>query len=152
MAFAHDPLVSSLTSSAASARPAVTRLHERFGVVAEVGFQALPDVLLLHQAELGLTSEELNVLLNLLAHWHQATRMPFPRPATIARRMGVSERTAQRVLKGLIDKGFVARTKSFSATGVPAYDVSLTVEKLRPFAEKRRATRMGTPALGSVAQ
>lgn len=127
-------------------RSAGTRLQERFGVVVDSGYQALPDVLLFHQAELGLSSEELNVLLNLLAHWYQAARMPFPRPATIGRRMGVSERTAQRLIRSLIDKEFISKTKGFSATGTTAYDVSLTVEKLRPFAEKRLANRSGTQA------
>jgi predicted solute-binding protein len=74
------------------------RVRARFGKVVDPGFQPVPDVLLFHQSDLKLSSEELNVLLNLMAHWHEPKRMPFPRTATIVRRMGVSERTVQRLL------------------------------------------------------
>jgi predicted transcriptional regulator len=97
------------------------RVRARFGVVVDPGFQPLPDVLLFHQAELGLTSEELNVLLNVTAHWYEPERMPFPRATSIARRMGSSERTVLRHLQSLIVKGFLVKVKGRSATGTPLY-------------------------------
>jgi hypothetical protein len=74
------------------------RITDRFGVVAAAGYQPLPDVLLFHQHELGLSSEVLNVALHILAHWYAPERLPFPSAKTIARRMGVSERTIERYL------------------------------------------------------
>jgi hypothetical protein len=71
-------------------------------------FLALPYVLLLHQAELGLSSECLNVLLNFIAHWHAEGRMAYPHTNTIAKRMGISRRSVQRSLAWLIKEGFMA--------------------------------------------
>lgn len=111
------------------------RISERWEVVAEAGYQALPDVLLFAQSELGLTSEELNVLLNLTAHWWRPKDVVFPRANTIASRMGVSARTVQRILKSLQAKGFIV--KSRAADGRPVFDVTPTRVLLTPFAMKR---------------
>jgi hypothetical protein len=80
------------------------RVTERLGVVAAAGYQPLPDVLLFHQKELGLSSEELNVTLHILAHWYAPERLPFPSAKTIARRMGVADRTVERYLTSLRKK------------------------------------------------
>lgn len=121
------------------------RISERWEVVAEAGYQALPDVLLFAQSELRLTSEELNVLLNLTAHWWRPKDVVFPRADTIAARMGVSARTVQRILKSLQAKGFIV--KSRAADGRPVFDVTPTKALLVPFAmrrveEKRQAAKL----------
>jgi DNA-binding MarR family transcriptional regulator len=115
------------------------RIRDRFGIVVDPGFQALPDVLLINQSDLEISSEELNVLLNVMAHWHEPERMPFPRPATIARRMGVSERTVQRLLRQLRKRGFVEKVKGQNKYGTPAYDLRPLLDKLLPYARKRLA-------------
>jgi hypothetical protein len=84
------------------------RITARFGVVADAGYQPLPDVLLFHQCELGLTSE-FNVALHILAHWYAPERLPFPSAKTIARRMGVGERTIERYLTSLRKEGFFVK-------------------------------------------
>lgn len=111
------------------------RIAERWGIVAEPGYQALPDVLLFAQSELGLTSEELNVLLNLVAHWWRPQDVVFPRASTIAARMGVSERTVQRTISSLDGKGFVARKRT--EDGKSYYDLTPLKEKLAPIAAKK---------------
>lgn len=111
------------------------RISERWEVVAEAGYQAVPDVLLFAQSELNLTSEELNVLLNLTAHWWRPKDVVFPRADTIASRMGVSARTVQRILKSLQTKGFIK--KSRATDGRPVFDVTPTKALLMPFAMKR---------------
>ncbi|RWD02073.1 MAG: helix-turn-helix domain-containing protein [Mesorhizobium sp.] len=88
------------------------RIKDRWGVAVEPGFQAVPDVLILRQCKLGISSEELNVLLNLTLHWWRAEDVVFPRSSTIAFRMGVSLRSVQRALKGLEAKGLIARHKT----------------------------------------
>lgn len=133
-------------------RIAAGRVRARFGEVADAGFQPLPDVLLFHQSELKVSSEELNVLLNLLAHWYEPERMPFPRPATIARRIGVSERTVQRLLVKLCKRGLIEKVKEQNATGTPAYDVRPLIENLRPYARKRLALLPRTQEREGVAQ
>ncbi|SHK32198.1 Helix-turn-helix domain-containing protein [Roseomonas rosea] len=134
------------TAEASPPRIADGRVRARFGEVVDPGFQAVPDVLLFHQADLGLTSEELNVLLNVTAHWYDPERMPFPRASSIARRMGSSERTVHRHLQSLINKGFIAKVKGQSSTGTPSYDLGPLLSKLRPFAQKRLAARSGPQA------
>ncbi|BCM86481.1 hypothetical protein mvi_49420 [Methylobacterium indicum] len=54
-----------------------------YGVVGDAGFQPVPDVLLFHQAELGIRSKDLNVLLHVKAHRFYPDRMPFPSLTTI---------------------------------------------------------------------
>ena len=43
-------------------------------------------------------------------HWWYRDQMPFPRPTTIARRMGVTVRTVQRALLGLQALGLLTKT------------------------------------------
>lgn len=119
--------------------PEKGRVAARFGVVAEAGFQPVPDVLVFHQKELGLRSEDLNVLLQITAHWIVPERMPFPQPLTIAKRMGVSLRTVQRTLTRLRKLGLIGKTKN--EDGRKAYDLKPLVERLEPFARKRIAQR-----------
>lgn len=117
------------------------RVAARFGEeIATSGFQPLPDVLLFNQAELGVKSEDLNVLLNILAHWYLPDRMPYPRPHTIAKRMGVSLRTVQRSMTRLRRLGMIAKGAK-NEDGRTAIDVTPLLDKLRPYAKKRRAER-----------
>ncbi len=118
------------------AAPYAGRVRARFGEAVDPGFFAVPVVLTLHQVELGLSSEEVNVLLNLLTHWYDPERMPFPSARTIAKRMGVSERTVQRLLLRMCRKELISKTKTLGYRG---YDLRPLVDKLVPFARKRRA-------------
>jgi DNA-binding MarR family transcriptional regulator len=118
------------------------RVTARFGVVAAAGYQPLPDVLLFHQSELGLNSEELNVALHILAHWYAPERLPFPSAKTIARRMGVGERTVERYLTSLRKKGFLVKYRH--PKGVrrrKGHDLSPLIERLKPLAHQRLEDR-----------
>lgn len=64
----------------------------------------LPTVLLRRQHDLGLTSDELTVLLNIVT-------MPKVATALIEKRSGISQRTVQRILQGLRRKGYVIRRR-----------------------------------------
>jgi hypothetical protein len=101
------------------------------------GFLALPYVLLLHQFALGLSSEHLNVLLHVLAHWHSKGRMPYPHSNTIAKRMGASQRTVQRSLSWLSKNGFLAKMPKRRRTDRQAFDPDPLVKKLTPYALDR---------------
>jgi len=54
------------------------RIRDRLGVVAQAGYQPLPDMLLFHQVALEVSSEDLNVLLNLMAHWYEPGKVALP--------------------------------------------------------------------------
>jgi DNA-binding MarR family transcriptional regulator len=105
--------------------------------VSDPGFLAVPYVLLLHQAQLDIGSEHLNVLLNILAHWHAEGRMPYPHSATIAKRMGVTQRTVQRSIVWLCKSGFLAKLPRERRTDRQAYDVTPLLDKLAPLAAER---------------
>jgi len=69
------------------------------------GFVAVPVSLLRMQTKLGLTATDLMVLINLLAHWWNPKTPVFPRTTTIAKRMGINERTVQRSMRKLVKQG-----------------------------------------------
>jgi len=112
----------------------MTSVISKWGDVARPGFLPLPYALLANQAKLGLTSEELNVLLNVLVHWHDKFRMPYPHSKTIALRMNVSQRTVQRIMSGLIQRGFLAKAQKHLKTDPQSYDVTPLINMLEPYA------------------
>lgn len=118
-----------------AARPSPIR--DKWGVVTDPGFLVVPYVLMLHQADLGLSSENLNVLLNVIAHWHAQGRMPYPHSATIAKRMGASQRTVQRSLSWLCKNGFIAKGAKLRRKDAQAYDMEPLKTKLKPYALER---------------
>lgn len=69
------------------------------------GFVAVPVTLLRMQTKLGLTATDMMVLINLLAHWWNPAAPVFPRTTTIAKRMGINERTIQRAMRKLVKLG-----------------------------------------------
>jgi DNA replication protein DnaD len=115
------------------------RVQAKFGVVADAGFQAVPDVLLLHQAELNLRSEDLNVLLQITTHWYVPEKMPFPWTSTIAKRMGVSTRSVQRSLRRLVKLKLIGKVRREDRK--IAYDLKPLVTKLEPLARRRLELR-----------
>ena len=129
---------------------------KKWGAAIDAGFQLVPDVLLKNQARLGMSATETVVLLNLTLHWWYPTRHPYPRPATIARRMGVSARTVQRALGRLSELGLVERLKdNGAAAGGPvstAFRLTGLVHELEPLAREDVAYRPrgATLALGGM--
>src|SRR5262249_52500952 len=117
------------------AKSSGTGVRDRLGVVGGPGFAPVPHLLLLHQKELGLTSKELNVWLNIFMHWHDASRHPFPHTATIARRMGVSRRPVQNALNSLKKKGLIEGVRERKKDPI-RYDVRPLLLKLQPRAKK----------------
>lgn len=109
-------------------------VYAKYGEASVAGFQAVPDLLLKHQRDLGLSATDLTVLLNVLMHWWYPGQKPFPRSTTIGKRMGVSPRTVQRSLQQLEDLGLLVREKDVRG---PTYlDPMPLVEKLTALAKK----------------
>jgi len=92
-----------------TSQPAAQAVTARWGAALDAGFTAVPNVLLKAQAELQLNHVEMIVLLNILMHWWQPDKMPFPRSSSIADRMGTTQRTVQRALTTLAEKGLVKK-------------------------------------------
>ena len=102
-------------------------------------------MLLVHQGRLGLSDGALVVLLNLLMAWWHADESPFVRPETIAKRMGSSPRTVQRLMQELVRLGLVRRVNATRRQPV-SYDLRSTVEKLSALA----AVNPPKPSSGSA--
>lgn len=132
--------------------PAGGPVYAKYGEASLAGFQAVPDLLLKHQSDLSLSPTDLTVLLNVLMHWWYPAQKPFPRPTTIAKRMGTSPRTVQRSLHRLEQLELLVREKVEKG---PTYlDPAPLVGKLEVLAKKdadyqiRRRRRNGEEALG----
>ena len=79
----------------------------KWGTAMDRGYQLLPDVLLRHFRQLKIAPVDFVVLLNLAAHWYYRDKAPFPRNATIAKRMDLSPRTVQRSVTKLTSLGLL---------------------------------------------
>lgn len=108
----------------------------KWGEAARAGYQAVPDLLLKHQDSLNLNPTELVVLLNVLMHWWYSHQKPFPRPTTIARRMGSTVRTVQRAIMKLESEGLLVRR--INAKKIAELDPEPLVQKLCAFAKNDR--------------
>ena len=86
--------------------------REKWGDAIDAGFQIVPDVLFKHQKQLGLTAQDVVILLNISLHWWAAQEKPFPRTSVIAARMGVSTRTVERRMAALEAMGLMKRQGS----------------------------------------
>lgn len=122
-----------------------SRVTARYGEAGKSGWSPIPDVLLFNQHQLGtkrtkLKGDDMVVLLNLMAHYYVKDEMPFIRPTTIAKRMGVSQRTVQRSLAKLFKLGLLAKGKH-KELGHITYDLTPLVTRLQPLGEARLAEK-----------
>jgi Helix-turn-helix domain len=101
--------------------------------VIKLGYTPLPSLLLRAQAKLKLTPAQLNVLIQIIEHWWEADKDPFPAKETIARRMDMSPRQIQRILTQLEKSGHIKRIKRYlghKAQTSNAYSLDGLVKKL----------------------
>ncbi|HTW50360.1 MAG TPA: helix-turn-helix domain-containing protein [Stellaceae bacterium] len=120
--------------------------------VAGAGFTALPNHLLSINQFLPpneqISPTEMLILLQVLAAWWSADRMPFPSKATIGRRAGLSPRQVQRALSSLEQKGLIrklVRVHENRARASNAYDVTGLVQQVRNLAVHHpKAFKRGT--------
>ena len=98
-----------------------SRATDKWGGALDAGFQILPDALVRGQHLLKLTATDLVVIANLNQAWWFADRRPYLTPRTIAKRMGVSERSVQRSLSRLRKRGLLLRYKEKLDDGTTRY-------------------------------
>jgi DNA-binding MarR family transcriptional regulator len=134
--------------------PEGTRVRHRLGIVGLPGFAPLPHLVLLHQKDLEITSEELNVFLHIFMHWHDAGRNPFPHTSTIAKRMDVSQRTVQRLVNQLYAKGLIEKIPGHKRKDPMRYDVRPLLKKLegraKSWAEERQIPIPQPPSINLI--
>lgn len=91
----------------------LNNFREKWGdKTSDYGWVAIPSILFFYQKELDINPTEMNVLTNLLLHWWESDKKPYPSQSSIARRMGVSTRTVQRALDSLDEKKIIAKTRT----------------------------------------
>ncbi len=105
--------------------------------VMRVGFAILPSLIFKAQQRLGLTSQQLVVLLHLSDYWWEADRAPWPSVTTLANRMGLQRRQVQRIITDLETAHLVKRIErkdKHKGKLSNAYDLSGLVKKLKELA------------------
>lgn len=128
-----------------------SRVSARYGQAGNAGWSPIPDVLLFSQHRLKIRGDDMVVLLNLMAHYYVKNEMPFIRPTTIAKRMGVSQRTVQRSLAKLFKLKLLRKGKH-KELGHITYDLTPLIDKLQPWGEERIAEKSLRREQRSVAQ
>lgn len=93
----------------------------KWGDAISAGYQILPDALLRGQHLLKLTATDIVVIANLNQAWWFEGRLPYLQPQTIAKRMGVSERSVQRSLSRLRQKGLLHQVREKQEDGSIRY-------------------------------
>lgn len=119
-------------------------------------YTVVPSVLIRGQERLGINATELAVLINLLDHWWEADKMPWPSKGLIAERLQVSEKTVQRAIVRLETGGLLKRSPRYNQkTGGRTsneYDLSPLVAALKPIAIDMAKADKDAQALKKQAQ
>ncbi len=112
-------------------------LRDRYGCAIDHGFTAIPNVLLDHQATLGLSDVALVILIKLLAAW-RPPELPHLSIATMATTMGKSVRQVQVILRHLQAAGLIVIRPRLAANGAQLenyYDLQPLLERLHALAD-----------------
>ncbi len=133
--------------------PPASEPEAKWGDAIKAGYQVLTDALMKGQHLLKLSTTDIVVIANLNQAWWFNDRLPYLRPQTIAKRMGVSERSVQRSLSRLRQKGYLRQVHERQEDGTMRYyhDLSglrLQLEQLaRRDIQYSEAVRAGTDDL-----
>lgn len=115
--------------------------------LADVGWTAIPNIILEKQSVLGLKPTDVNVTLQILKHWWEAGSHPYPSVGTIAKAIGVQPRTVQRSVERMEALGLLQREARYYSQGGQksnGYNFQGLIDKSTPFAEealKQRADK-----------
>lgn len=71
---------------------------------------SVPNMILLRQAELNISNTELVLLINIMSYEHNINALVYPSISTLAKRQGLHERSIQRAINRLVEKGFLTKT------------------------------------------
>jgi DNA-binding HxlR family transcriptional regulator len=92
--------------------------EEKWGAdVRQLGFTMVPSLLFKAQQRLGLSPTQLVVLLQLIDHWWDLERHPWPSKELLSTKIGINPRQVQRVVAELEKGGFLKRTDRYLPKG-----------------------------------
>lgn len=101
--------------------------------VIDQGYCAVPSLLLRAQKRLKLNPSELAVLLQIIDHWWDSDRNPYPSKAELSDRLGISQRQVQRYIGNLEKEGLLERVPHYGFSGgreTNRYDLQGLVQRL----------------------
>lgn len=100
------------------------------------GYCIFPSILLQAQGRLGVSAQEMVVLLQLAEHWWKANSKVFPKKEVIAERVGLSSRQVQRHIQRLEELKLVERKERYRSglRSSNEYDLQGLVAKLKTIA------------------
>jgi predicted transcriptional regulator len=102
------------------------------------GWTAVPNLLLERQQALGIDAVKLNILLVLLKHWWEKTKMPWPSKSTIGEIVGRDKSTVQKHLKEMEGRGLLKRNSRYQSAGGQTsneYDLTGLITQLKALAK-----------------
>jgi len=105
--------------------------------VIKIGYCPVPSLLLRAQRRLGLNPSQLAVLMQIIEHWWDASRAPYPSKAELSDRLGIGERQIQRYISEMEQGGLLTRVAHFGDSGGREnnrYDLSGLVNRLAEIA------------------
>ena len=97
------------------------------------GYTQVPNLLIKHQADLGITSTEMVVIIGLLMH-RRTKKNPYPSLNTIGSYGGKSRNTAQGAARSLEHKGLIRRIFR-GGNKTNEYDIAPLVKRLESFTQ-----------------
>lgn len=130
----------------------VSHPEAKWGDAIRAGYQVLPDALLRGQRLLKLTAIDVVVIANLNQAWWFRDQLPYLQPQTIAKRMGVSERSVQRSLKRLRQMQLLRQVRKQEDDGTTRYYHDLSGLRMELEQLARRDIRYSTSLRQEVAQ
>ena len=119
------------------------------------GWCLLPSLLFRAQRKLNITALQMAVLLQILEHWWEAERAPYPSKETIAHRLNMSARQVQRHIAALEKAGHLLRRERkavnrgqlsnfYEFDGLVAALKRIEPEIAQAFADSRQRIRAAT--------
>lgn len=101
-------------------------------LIATKGYTPMPNLLIAHQKELGITNGEMVILLDLLLYkWDN--KHPFPSVATLAKSNGMALETIRRHIRSMEKKDLIKRL--FRKANSNEYNLGLLIKRLEGFAQ-----------------
>ena len=110
--------------------------------LAAAGWTAIPNIIFERQQALGLDALDINLILHLAGYWWNPGTSPHPSVPTLAKALGVQDRTVQRRMKALVAAKLITKTERVGSRGgnlTNLYDFSGLITACKPFADEKVA-------------
>lgn len=106
----------------------------------DVGWIALPSVIIDQQAELGLEPIDINIILHLAKYWWSEDNPPYPTKKTLADKMNRHPSTIQKRIARLEKSGLIERVKRTDPDKKSQlsniYKLDGLIKRVTPYAEE----------------